>query len=194
MPIGADSGEAIEMSGGKKIVKVTKDWSDPPAVTPKFTPEISGKTLKAVLAKLEKLDEWGTGGGNLDGTGKDGQIEAKPSDDGKGYTIALKGKFFLTLPKWTEYSTATDAQKKSWDAMIANLKIHEEEHVAIAYRGAEKLIKDLTGLDVSLAAQKVADAQTDGQNKQDDFDTKTDHGKQVHGKFPKVVLDTSADP
>ena len=78
--------------------------------------------------------------------------------------------------------------------MIANLKIHEEEHVAIAYRGAEKLVKDLTGLDVDLAAQKVADNQTDGQNKQDDFDTKTDHGNQAHGKFPKVVLDTSADP
>ena len=32
------------------------------------------------------------------------------------------------------------------------------------------------------------------QEEQDDFDTKTDHGNQAHGKFPKVVLDTSADP
>jgi hypothetical protein len=194
MPIGANSDGATEQGTSKKIVKVTKDWSDPPTVTPQFTPEISGKTLKAVLAELEKLEEWGTGGGNVGGTRKDGQIEAKPSDDGKGYTVALKGKFFITLPKWTEYSTATDAQKKSWDAMIANLKTHEEEHVAIAYRGAEKLVKDLTGLDVDLAAQKVADNETETQDKQDDFDTKTDHGNTAYGKFPKVVLDTSADP
>ena len=49
----------------------------------------------------------------MGGTRKDGQIEAKPSDDGKGYTVEIKGTFFITLKKWTQYSTATDAQKKS---------------------------------------------------------------------------------
>jgi len=196
VPIGVDSGGPTELDTGKKIVKVTKDWSDPPSVTPTFTPEVSGNTLKAVLAELQKLSEWGSGGGNLNGTGPGGEIRAEPSDDGKGYTVALKGEFFITLPKWKEYATATDPQKTAWDAMIANLKKHEEEHVAIAYRGAQKLVKDLTGLVVTLAPQKVADAQTAIQNAQDDFDSpaKTDHGNNDFGSFKKVVLDTSADP
>ena len=78
--------------------------------------------------------------------GTNGEIQAEPSDDGKSYTVALKGKFILTLVKWKEYDTMLPAQKKAWDDMIALLTAHEREHVAIAYRGAEKLIKTLTGL------------------------------------------------
>lgn len=194
-PIGVEPSEAIGLASGKIVKKVTKDWSDPPVVTPTFTPEISGKTLKEVLVELQKLTEWGTGGGNLKGMGVDGEITAE-TEDGKNYTIALKGEFFMTLPKWTGYDAATPAQKAAWDEMFANLKKHEEEHVAIAYRGAEKLRKDLKGLDVMLAAQKVADSQVAGQNAQDDFDSaaKTDHGKNDFGNFKKVNLDTTADP
>lgn len=195
-PVGVAEDEPIELGTNKKISKVTKDWSDPPSVTPTLTPEVSGSSLAAVLVELQKLSEWGTGGGNLKGTGANGELQAEPSDDGKSYTIALKGDFFMTLVKWKEYDTMTAAQKKAWDDMIALLTAHEKEHVAIAYRGAEKLIKTLTGLDVTLAAQKVADAQTATQADQDDFDStaKTDHGKNDFGSFKKVVLDTSADP
>ena len=195
-PTGVDSEEPIELGTNPKISKVTKDWSDPPSVTPTLTPEVSGSSLAAVLIELQKLSEWGTGGGNLEGTGKNGEIQAEPSDDGKSYTIALHGNFILTLVKWKEYDTMLDAQKKEWDDMIALLTKHEREHVAIAYRGAQKLIKTLTGLDVTLAAQKVADSNTAAQNDQDEFDStaKTDHGKNDFGVFKKVFLDTSADP
>jgi hypothetical protein len=195
-PVGVEDEEPIELGTAKKISKVTKDWSDPPTVTPTLTPEVSGSSLAAVLVELQKLSEWGTGGGNLKGTGENDTLKAEPSDDGKSYTIALKGDFFMTLVKWKEYDTMTAAQKKAWDDMIVLLTAHEKEHVAIAYRGAEKLIKTLTGLDVTLAAQKVADSQTATQADQDDFDStaKTDHGKNDFGAFKKVVLDTSADP
>jgi predicted secreted Zn-dependent protease len=110
--------------------------------------------------------------------------------------VALKGKFVLTLVKWKEYGSMTAPQKKAWDDMIALLTAHEREHVAISYRGAEKLIKTLKGLDVTLAPQKVADANTAIQADQDDFDSaaKTNHGANDWGTFKKVVLDTSADP
>jgi hypothetical protein len=195
-PVGVDTDEPSELAATKKISKVTKDWSDPPAVTPTLTPEVSGKSLAAVLVELQKLTEWGTGGGTLEGTGTNGEIQAEPSDDGKSYTVALKGKFILTLVKWKEYDTMLPAQKKAWDDMIALLTAHEREHVAISYRGVQKLIKTLTNLDVTLAPQKVADANTAIQADQDDFDSaaKTDHGKNDFGTFKKVVLDTSADP
>ncbi len=195
-PIGTEPGEAIGLGGNKKISKVTKDWSDPPAVTPAFTPEISGKTLKEVRIELERLTEWGTGGGNVKGTGVGGEIFAEPSEDDKSYTVALKGEFVMTLPKWLEYDSATAAQKAAWDDMFANLRKHEEEHVAIAHRGANNLVKTLKGLDITLAPQKVADANRDIQKDQDDFDSesKTGHGKNDFGNFKKVNLDTSADP
>jgi hypothetical protein len=195
-PVGIDTDEPIELGTSKKISKVTKDWADPPSVTPTLTPEVSGNSLKDVLVQLNNLTEWGTGGGNIEGTGSTGEIQADPSDDGKSYTVALKGKFFYTLVKWKEYDKMLPEQKKAWDDMIALLKKHEEEHVAIAYRGATKLVKTLTNLDVTLAPQKVADANTATQNDQDDFDStnKTDHGRKDFGNFKKVVLDTSADP
>jgi hypothetical protein len=195
-PVGIDDEDPIELGTNKKISKVTKDWKDPPAVTPTLTPEVSGKSLKEVLVELQKLPEWGTGGGTLEGTGTNGQLQADPSDDGKSYTVALKGKFILTLVKWKEYDTKTTEQKKAWDDMIVLLTAHEREHVAISYRGAEKLIKTLTGLDVTLATQKVADANTAIQADQDDFDStsKTDHGAKAWTTFKKVELDTSADP
>jgi hypothetical protein len=195
-PVGVDEVEPIELDTVKKISKVTKDWADPPAVTPTLTPEVSGSSLKAVLVELQKLSEWGTGGGNLKGNGPNGEMQAEPSDDGKSYTVAIKGDFFLTLVKWKEYDKMSTEQKKAWDDMIVLLTAHEREHVAIAYRNAEKLIKTLKGLDVTLAPQKVADANTAGQADQDDFDSaaKTDHGKNDFGAFKKVVLDTSADP
>jgi hypothetical protein len=195
-PIGTEGAEAIGLAANKKISKVTKDWSDPPAVTPTLTPEISGKNLKEVLAALKLRTEWGTGGGKVKGTGPDGGIFAEPTEDGKSYTVALKAEFIMTLPKWKEYDTATPAQKSAWDAMFANLRMHEEEHVAIAYRGANKLVKTLTNLDITLAPQKVADANQEIQNNQDDFDSeaKTNHGDNDFGKFKRVFLDTTADP
>ncbi len=194
--VGGDSEEPIDLDTTKKISKVTKDWKDPPSVTPTYTPEISGKNLKEVLAKLQKLSEWGTGGGNFTGTGTNGEIRAEPSDDSKSYTVAIKGEFILTLPKWKEYDQATKEQKAAWGDMFANLKKHEEEHVAIAYRGGNKLVKDLTGLIATLAPQKVADANTALQAAQDDFDSpsKIDHGKNDFGSFKAVKLDTSVDP
>jgi predicted secreted Zn-dependent protease len=202
-PAGLDpADDAEELGTDKKIVKVTKDWTDPPTVPPTFY-EVSGKTLKDVLTELQKRpDDWGEGGGFVTGTGDPKanppkeEIWLEPTDDGKGYTVALKGKFVLQLPKWKEYDKATAAQKKAWDDMLANLKKHEEEHVAISYRDAEKLVKALSGLPAKLAAQKVADSNTAIQTDQDDFDSaaKTDHGRKDFGTFKKVELDTSADP
>jgi len=80
--------------------------------------------------------------------------------------------------------------------MIGKLRKHEQEHVNIAYRNAQKLVKTLTNLAVEQAGQKIADSQQAGQDAQDDFDSaaKTDHGNNDFGGFPKVELDTSADP
>jgi hypothetical protein len=186
--------EVEALSGGRKVTKVTRDWSDPPTPTLTMTPTIGGTTLKEALAELKKLSEWGTGGGNLSAPGG-GEITLT-TEDGKNYTAEVHGEFFMTLPEWSGYAKATTAQKAAWDEMVAKLRKHENEHVQIAYRNAQKLVKKLTNLPVEKAGQAVADAQQAGQEAQDDFDSvpKTDHGNNAFGNFPKVELDTSADP
>jgi hypothetical protein len=185
--------DAEPLAGQPKITRVTRDWGDPPTVNATFTPQIGGTTLKEALAELQRLDEWGTGGGNLKGTGENDQVQLTTTD-GKNYTVELKGEFILTLPKWSGYDAATPAQKKSWDAMIANLRKHEEEHVAIQYRGWQKLIRTLTNLPVTQATSKLQESQDETQAKQKEFDTATEHGGKAVGGFPKVELDVSADP
>lgn len=182
------------LSGGRKVTKVTRDWTDPPAATLTMTPSVGGTTLKEALAELKRLPEWGTGGGDLSGAGG-GEITLT-TEDGKNYTAEIHGKFFMTLPTWSGYEKATTEQKAAWDDMIAKLRKHENEHVQIAYRNAQKLVKKMTNLAVEKAGQAVADAQQAGQDAQDDFDSaaKTDHGNNAFGAFPKVELDTSADP
>jgi hypothetical protein len=186
--------EAEQLSTGRKITKVTRDWGDPPTPALTNTPTIGGTTLKEALAELSRLAEWGTGGGNL--SGPNGGEITLTTQDGKNYTAEIHGEFFMTLPEWSGYAKATPAQQQAWDTMIGKLRKHEQEHVNIAYRGAQKLVQALTNLKVEDAAQKIADSQQAGQNAQDDFDSsaKTDHGKNDFNTFPKVELDTSADP
>jgi hypothetical protein len=186
-------GEAEELDTKPKITRVVKDWGDPPTPKVTNTPTIGGTTLAEALAELETLDEWGKGGGKLSGPG--GQIQLS-TQDGKSYTATINGNFFINLPEWSGYAKATTAQKQAWDSMIAKLRKHEQEHVNIAYRNAQKLVKDLTNLPVEDAPQKVADSQVEGKAAEDDFDSpaKTDHGRNDFGGFPKVELDTSADP
>jgi len=182
------------MSDQRKVTRVSKDWGDPPTPTVTNTPKVGGTTLKEALAELQQLTEWGTGGGNL--SAKDGGEIQLSTTDGKSYAAEIHGDFFITLPEWSGYAKATKAQQQAWDAMIAKLRKHEQEHVNIAYRGAQKLVRTLTNLPVDQAAQKIADSGQATQDAQDDFDSsaKTDHGKNDFGGFPKVELDTSADP
>ena len=153
-----DGPEAL--SDQRKITRVSKDWGDPPTPTVTSTPTVGGTTLKEALAELQKLPEWGTGGGNLSGVGG-GEIQLTTTD-GKSYTAEIHGDFFMTLPAWSGYAKATTAQQQAWDAMIAKLRKHEQEHVNIAYRNAQKLVQSLTNLPVDQAAQKIADSQQAG--------------------------------
>lgn len=186
--------EAEQLAGGPKITKVTRDWGDPPTATVTNTPTIGGTTLKEALAELQRHAEWGTGGGNLSAPG--GGVITLTTQDGKNYTAEIHGDFFMTLPEWSGYKQATQQQQQAWDAMIAKLRKHENEHVMIAYRFAQKLLKTLQNLPVGQAADKIAESGQATQDAQDDFDSsaKTDHGKNDFGGFPKVELDTSADP
>ena len=184
-PVRPDGTAPEALSGQAKITKVVKRWTNPPTVDERSV-EVSGQTLADVKAELDAMSEWGSGGGDMD------NLEATTTD-GVHYTVELNPTFFVSLPKWKQYGQASPAAKKAWDDMLANLRLHEMEHVRIALRGYEQLARKLQGLPPTQASTAVSDGQTATQAEQDDFDStaKTDHGHNAWGRFPKVVLDTS---
>src|SRR3954447_13886676 len=96
-PIGLD--DPIPMDSQRIIAKVTKDW-DPPS--PRTTPEIvvGGKTLADAGRELDKLREWGEGGGSL-------RSERIPTGTSTNLTVDLKGNLIHRLPRWSGYSSAS---------------------------------------------------------------------------------------
>jgi Bacterial protein of unknown function (DUF922) len=169
----------------RMIAKVTKDW-DPPS--PRATPAIiiSGATLEKAAEQLNKLNEWGEGGGFL-------RTEPVPSGISTNLTIKIHANLVRRLPTWSGYAKASAAAKAEWDQMVRKLGAHEDRHVAIAIEEAEQLAKDLIGKEISDIPQLVTDANARMQTRQDELDdvSNTDHGAKAGVQYGDVNLDIS---
>jgi Bacterial protein of unknown function (DUF922) len=167
----------------RMIAKVTKDW-DPP--NPRTTPPIvvGGATLEKAAEQLNKLAEWGEGGGSL-------RTESIAAGISTNLTVKMHANLVRRLPTWSGYAKASAAAKAEWDQMVRKLAAHEDRHVAIAIEEAEQLAKDLVGKEISDIAQMVTDANTRMQARQDELDdpSHTDHGAKAGVQYGDVNLD-----
>ncbi len=167
------------------IAKVTKDW-DPPS--PRMTPAIvvNGATLAQAADQLNKLNEWGEGGGRL-------RTDRIPPGNTTNLTVNIHANLVRRMPTWSGYAQASAAAKAEWDQMVRKLGAHEDRHVAIAVEEAEQLAKDLIGKDISEIARLVTDANARMQQRQDDLDdpSNTDHGAKPGVLYGDVNLDTT---
>ena len=180
--LGAD--EAIPLDDIQRIIaKVTKDW-DPP--NPRTTPPIviGGATLEKAAEQLDKLAEWGEGGGSL-------RTEPIAAGTSTNLTVKMHANLVRRLPTWSGYTKASAAAKAEWDQMVRKLAAHEDRHVAIAIEEAEQLAKDLVGKEISDIAQMVTDANARMQARQDELDdpSHTDHGAKPGVQYGDVSLD-----
>ena len=176
--------EAIALDDIQRIIaKVTKDW-DPPS--PRTTPPIvvGGTTLAQAAEQLNKLAEWGEGGGSL-------RTDPIAAGNSTNLTVRMHANLVRRLPTWSGYAKASPAAKAEWDQMVRKLKAHEDRHVAIAIEEAEQLAKDLVGKEISDIAQMVTDANTRMQARQDELDdaAHTDHGAKPNVQYGDVNLD-----
>ena len=180
-PIGFD--DPIPMDSQRIIAKVTKDW-DPPS--PRTTPEIvvGGKTLAEAGRELDKLREWGEGGGSL----RSERIGAGTSTN---LTVNLHGNLVYRLPRWTGYAGASAAAKAEWDRMLAKLKAHEDRHMEIAIEEGNQLATDLVGREIGEIAGMVTEANRRMNKRQQDMDTDTNNGAKAGVQYGDVILDTS---
>ena len=167
----------------RNIASVTKDWDPPnPRTTPAIT--INGKTLAEAAAALNRLSEWGEGGGML-------RSEAILPGNTTDLDVKLHANLVMRLPTWTGYQTASSAAKKEWDKMFAKLRAHEQRHVDIAIEEADALAAKLVGREISEIANLVTKANQTMQKRQHDLDTDTDHGAKTGVPYGDVILDES---
>lgn len=168
---------------GRTIAKVTKDW-DPP--NPRSSPPIvvRGATLEEAGKALDKLREWGDGGGQL-------RPEAIPRGNTTDLTLVLHANLVHRLPQWANYEKASKEAKAEWDRMIAKLKIHEDRHLAIAIEEANRLATDLIGHDIGDIGDMVTEANRRMAQRQEDMDDASEHGAKEGVPYGDVFLDIS---
>ena len=182
--LGAD--DAIPLDNLQRmIVKVTKDWDPPsPRTTPAIT--ITGATLAQAADQLNRLNEWGEGGGFI-------RTDPVPAGNTTQITVKMHANLIRRLPTWTGYARASTAAKAEWDQMIRKLGAHEDRHMQIAIEEADQLAQDLIGKEISEIPQRVTDANARMRQRQQDLDdpNNTDHGAKPGVQYGDVSLDTT---
>jgi len=184
-PLGLHSGSGTALAVTRIVKDVTNDWVPP---SPTTTPEIvvRGRTLAEVGNELNRLPEWGQGGGTL-------RADPAPAGTSPEVTVSLHANLVLRMPRWTRYAEASAAARAEWDQMIAKLRVHEERHVAIAIEEANSLASALIGVEISEIAGMVTDANQTMQARQDELDRDTENGSRPGVPYGDVSLDTSIE-
>lgn len=168
---------------GRTIAKVTKDWEPP---NPRRTPEIvvRGATLEEAGNALNRLREWGDGGGRL-------VTEKIDEGNSTDLTVVMHANLVHRLPKWANYDKASKEAKAEWDRMSAKLKVHEDRHLEIAIEEANKLAADLIKRDIGDIADMVTEANRRMAQRQKDMDDASEHGAKEGVPYGDVILDIS---
>jgi hypothetical protein len=100
----------------------------------------------------------------------------------------LKVKQMMTLPKWVEREKQCPAVQKAWDDFASALRQHEDGHVAIdkkEFASAHTRFVRKNGTAVKTESDQL---RADVLQAQDDYDTKTDHGRKGN---PPTIIDLS---
>ena len=183
MPGSLGQDDPIPMDVPRIIAKVIKDW-DPPNPTSTPSIDIPGATLAQAGKILERMNEWGEGGGSI----RNDPIAAGNTTN---LTVNLYGNLVRRLPNWLGYNNASAAAKAEWDRMVAKLTIHEDRHVAIAVEEADRLAQDLIGKDIYRLARMVTQANARMAARQQKLDHDTDGATKPGVQYGDVSLDTS---
>jgi predicted secreted Zn-dependent protease len=83
----------------------------------------------------------------------------------------------VTMPDWSGYATASQAEKDEWDRFCAALRAHEQGHIQLVLDNLAGIDGQLVGKSVSDAAQAWNDALVGLKSASDAYDQSTDHGR-----------------
>lgn len=100
---------------------------------------IRGKTLEAVMYRLETGGEAGKGGV------EDLLMEAEFGSNDKATTVTITGKLFTRLPVWEARDSRPAAEQREWDRFLGVLTRHENKHLSIAKTHLQAIKRALGG-------------------------------------------------
>lgn len=130
---------------------------------------LDGATLAAVAETISQMDEAGK-------TEWFVHYDYETSGDVLS-TTAVTVKMRVTMPRWSGYGTARQAERDEWDRFCAALRTHEQGHIGLVH-------ERLAGIDARLVGKSVDEATRAWQNEldtlrsaSDSYDDTTDHGR-----------------
>jgi predicted secreted Zn-dependent protease len=128
---------------------------------------VHGSTLAAVASVISQEDEAG-------------KAEWWPSysltgDDPPSATVTVKTR--ITMPRWSEYDSACQAEKDEWDRFIAALEAHEQGHIDLVKQHLSGIDDQMAGQSADAAKQVWLSALGDLQAASDSYDVDSDHGR-----------------
>jgi predicted secreted Zn-dependent protease len=147
----------------------------------RVTYDVHGSTLAEVAAAMAEMDEAG-------------RAEWWPSydyqqADGVITSANVRVVQRMTMPRWPEYTAASQASRTEWDRAWHALEAHEEGHFQLVSQHVASLEQQLIGQPVE-AAQGIFDhALADLATASEAYDTATDHGRNQG-----TVIDLDVDP
>lgn len=104
--------------------------------------DISGATGAELEAAMDKAGPKGNWAYTTWITSWSYDNDEKPESCGTA-NVRLSLRINMTLPKWAPGPDASDPRRKSWEAMLAALKAHEEGHANNGMRAANAMIDAL---------------------------------------------------
>ena len=139
--------------------------------TVRSTYDIEARTLAEVARLVAGRTEAGRCGWKMTYGYDDTDREGKP----RGLTVTLELE--IELPRWVGRDTAPAAERAEWDRFLAALSRHEDGHVEIAARGAQRMHDRIAGARAARADAIYQDETQKTQDESDRYDTRTAHGQ-----------------
>ena len=109
-----------------------------------------------------------------------GSILFRTDNSGNVISIKLRPSYSLKMPSWPAYRTQSRDIKERWDAYWRGLEKHELGHHDIFMKGMDRVLTTLEAQELVKKGeikQKLEEFKTSLQKEHDDYDTRTDHGR-----------------
>lgn len=165
-----------------RIITVVEDDWHPPSPDETPTVELTGKTLAEVVAQLNRMNEWGKGGGSL-------RNESVPVGTSASVIVKLKGNLVRRMPHWKNYDSASEKAQRAWNHMFRKLMDHEQRHMDIAVEQGDALAAELVGKEIGKLADLVTKYNGKMATAQQKLDADTDNGSRPNVEYGGVELD-----
>jgi predicted secreted Zn-dependent protease len=83
----------------------------------------------------------------------------------------------ITMPEWSGYGSASQAEKDEWDRFLAALQSHEQGHIDLVSQHLSNIDERMTGQSLNGAISTWKEALGDLALASDAYDRESDHGR-----------------